>query len=944
MVSDIPDNKDLFGFCSTRLTWMFYALFLALVAAVYFADLRHLLKRADDAGVFRAHEAIGSDLYLFFSPEKEMASGRIVDEFVLWGAYAIWGNEPGIFHLIAVFAHAAASFALALAFWRSGIAMTTSLVAGLLFLANIAHVETVQWISALEYPLAVLNAALTLCFYFAYVDSGRRHLLWACYGGLLVCVLTHFVTCLLWPLCWWWSWLRGESLAKTAKDLVPVLPLQAVVLWFVFSLTGSHTTTQAAMDASLSQPATQVFADSIRAGLWLLGRLLSMAHWLPIVPNEQASIELWLGAAVLLVLLWLLSKGRIEVKFWSLWTLLFTVPFILAALVHPSISRYVYVASVGSSLLIAWAIVGLCASFGDRGRYVAAIVVMALLISGYLAEDRIANLTRYNSGRYYIVHEDPGLGMHLVREALETDRSLIPVPEAYLYMLEASLMVGEDYRDLLAQALLAVPQDQDIRLFEFLSSFFAASAQPGQVLNLADFQAEYALERPLLFHRVGILSQHFGNWYKLRGDDMGAIRAYQLSLRHAPGNLNTAMRLIDLQLKNGLANEAIAAVEEVWPFHKDNAKIIYLAGLSFKEAGRLDQADEVVQHGLIITPSAELYTLQAEIMEQRGLSLQVAEAYRHAIAAAPQLSDPYILFARWHRQQGNGLAAIEVLERAADIFPNTALVYYNLGNAHFFEDDSEAAVAAYQRAIFLDSTHAAAHANLAITLRALGRLAEAEQAYRRAIIAAPDNQVFHHDLGMLARDRGEFKLAREALQQAAALGSENPTTYTTLARLYLDEGNRAESIVVYQQIMERDWPDATSLHYTDVGIGLHEAGEAAAAVEAYRRALARDRENLIARTNIGWILYLQGNYDEAIEQFSYVTERQNNAPAQFNLGLVYLAQGDLVAARRAYARGVDEFGREEAVRIGSVDDLQALAERGVQSAVARQLLRDYWSR
>ena len=100
---------------------------------------------------------------------------------------------------------------------------------------------------------------------------------------------------------------------------------------------------------------------------------------------------------------------------------------------------------------------------------------------------------------------------------------------------------------------------------------------------------------------------------------------------------------------------------------------------------------------------------------------------------------------------------------------------------------------------------------------------------------------------------------------------------------------------------------------------------------------------MAARTNLGWLLFRKGNYDGAIEPFSYVPQKRTNAPAQFNLGLTYLARGDLDSARHIYARSIAEFGADEAVRIGAAADLVDLADQGIQAGAARQLLREYWS-
>ena len=88
----------------------------------------------------------------------------------------------------------------------------------------------------------------------------------------------------------------------------------------------------------------------------------------------------------------------------------------------------------------------------------------------------------------------------------------------------------------------------------------------------------------------------------------------------------------------------------------------------------------------------------------------------------------------------------------------------------------------------------------------------------------------------------------------------------------------------------------------------------------------------------------QDRHAEAIAAYAYVLKRHADPVAQFNLGLAYLACGDLERARAAYARGVERFGAAAAVRIGAVEDLRQLVERGVEPAAGHSLLHKYWPR
>ncbi len=905
MASESLDNNDCLCLRETRSVWAIYALILALVTAFFFADLRHFLQRSDEPETFRAHELIAGDFSFFLSPEKPMASGRIVDELALYLVYLFFGNDPGVFHVLVAIVHALASFALAFAFRRLGAEMATSLVGGLLFLCNVAHVEAVQWISALEYPFAVLNISWALCVYASYIESRRRALLPVFYGAVLLSVLTHFVAVLVLPLCLLWGSRHGGAIVERVKELLPLLLLLPAVLFFVFGLTGNHTTTATALNASLNQSVLFLLVDSARSFIWLLGRLLSMAHWVLVMPGEQAMAELWLGGVALLLLLWSIWKGRMEVQIWGLWTLLFTAPFVPAAAVHASIARYVYLASAGSSFFIAWALLRGSRRLRHGGTFVAGLVLLGLVVSSYVAEDRIANLTRYNTGRFFVVHADPRIGVALISQALATNDHLIPVAEAYLYLLQGALEIGVDYEEILQRGLRAAPEDLDLRLATQLSIQFTGAAHGGSLDRL---QEPYPAGAKAFAHRTGILSQHFGNYFAERGETVRAARAYRTSLQYAPTNLNTAMRLIETLRRNGRHIEAAVVIEEVWSLHQANSEFLYLAALCLFEADLLDEAQSAVERGLQRMPTADLHALQGEIWAQRGLPGRAAEAYGLAIAADPHKPEPLMLLAHLHREQGALKSAVEVLERAVGLFPNAALAWYNLGNTRHALGSKQGAAIAYGHAARLNPDHAQAHSNL----------------------------------GLVALELGDRPSALAALQRAADLHSQNPATYTALARLYMDEGQRQQALAVYVILVRGDWEQISAGAYVRAGIDLQALGAGQMATEAYRRALEYDSDNMAARINLGWLSYDRGDYDGAIRLYEHVLAKETNATAQFNLGLALLARGDRDKALATYAEAVQRFGTDEAVRIGAVEDLRALAAQGIEDA--QVVLRQYWFR
>lgn len=127
--------------------------------------------------------------------------------------------------------------------------------------------------------------------------------------------------------------------------------------------------------------------------------------------------------------------------------------------------------------------------------------------------------------------------------------------------------------------------------------------------------------------------------------------------------------------------------------------------------------------------------------------------------------------------------------------------------------------------------------------------------------------------------------------------------------------------------------------YVALGMVLYEQGQIEASAKAYEQALALDGDHAVARINYGWNLYVLGRWQEAVDQFRRALTLGSHNAAAFNLGLALLAQGQVEEAREVYERAVEEYGAEEAIRLGSVEELRALVEQG---GVGWDILQRHW--
>ena len=122
-----------------RILWLLFVVAVAACGWIYFGALADHLLDTHDAETFRDNLAISKDFTFFFSPAKEVPSGRPLAELVKWLAFLAFGNDPKWFHLLSVFLHVSTTILLALWVRQLGENLEFSWCAALLFFVNVGH-------------------------------------------------------------------------------------------------------------------------------------------------------------------------------------------------------------------------------------------------------------------------------------------------------------------------------------------------------------------------------------------------------------------------------------------------------------------------------------------------------------------------------------------------------------------------------------------------------------------------------------------------------------------------------------------------------------------------------------------------------------------------------------------------------------------------------------
>lgn len=242
------------------------------------------------------------------------------------------------------------------------------------------------------------------------------------------------------------------------------------------------------------------------------------------------------------------------------------------------------------------------------------------------------------------------------------------------------------------------------------------------------------------------------------------------------------------------------------------------------------------------------------------------------------------------------------------------------------------AAALFERAIALDPSYAEAWAALGNVQQNKGMFLAAPElslkgleSLRRAITLKPGFAQAHHQLGSVLITLGHHEEAIPAIREALRLDPTTAGAHSALGRaLWFGRGDFTGGITELEHAVELN-PDAgypwlqLSLLYSLTGDPVRGEEAARRAVVLQERAASGTEglQTVGARIRLGYALYRQGRYDEAIAEYERELEFLTSSdhilqPRTHIEGLLKLAaarwrNGDRARADKAFEEGLGEF-------------------------------------
>jgi non-specific serine/threonine protein kinase len=303
---------------------------------------------------------------------------------------------------------------------------------------------------------------------------------------------------------------------------------------------------------------------------------------------------------------------------------------------------------------------------------------------------------------------------------------------------------------------------------------------------------------------------------------------------------------------------------------------------------------------------AQIFDLQDRIVFElsQGLNLKLESTERHEIERNETLSvEAYECYSR--ALMNLRAATRESLDRAIYLFekalehdPRYAAAFSELGAAYRLKgyflgmpELIQRAIECEEKALALSPQLASARIHLGMSLGNLGRHEEALTALREAIRIEPRNATAHTALGrFLWAERGLIEEGIVELERAVELNPEMGYAYLQLGLLHAISGNLERAEEVSRQAIELQEKLISGNE------GLHIVG-------AYSR--------------LGYVLYLKGRYQEAIDQYrreeaflsssDHVLRERALIEVHQKMGAAYLRMGKPEEAERQFKIATKTF-------------------------------------
>lgn len=430
-------------------------------------------------------------------------------------------------------------------------------------------------------------------------------------------------------------------------------------------------------------------------------------------------------------------------------------------------------------------------------------------------------------------------------------------------------------------------------------------------LNRGDYpRAVETLERCASLH-LNSFHAHYYLGLALVGERRyaEAIEALKIALDLDPSHPGANVAIGNAWLKRGDVDEAFAAFYRALELRADYPPALDGIARAYEARAEDDKAIETYRRILARDKGyAEAYTHLGDLLLRKGRVSEAVSLLSEAVKIRPDFAEGLDRLAAAYARVGFFNEAIATIERAVALEPLSAAHLATLGSVQLEMGLPAAAEKSLARALELDPGLPEARAGTAELARRRGDYPAALAAVEAALADPRVDALWRQRLETLRSVLEQERQDVERLEPRVAAGEAAPEEMRALAAVYARRGEfaRAASLeadsrpegearetLAYYLLRAGKYRGAHALYaelasaalradlHVNDGVSLALLGDARAAAEAFRRAIALDSKELRARVYLANALLRLGEKEEAVVLYKlYLLEAPPGATAE----------------------------------------------------------------
>ena len=337
-----------------------------------------------------------------------------------------------------------------------------------------------------------------------------------------------------------------------------------------------------------------------------------------------------------------------------------------------------------------------------------------------------------------------------------------------------------------------------------------------------------------------------------------------------PNYPDAVLLLAQINIRNGQAATAVSALEGLLQKQPELKQAQALLADAYREVGRLDDAATLIRQQIEKTPAqAEPYLLLGLIQRQQKKNEEARRSFEKVLELAPGNIEALNQLVELNLVAGDFDNALRMVQRQKEKKPGDATPYLLEGKVRTAKKEWAEAEAALKKAIELGPELASAYDLLVAIYLATDRLPQAKSELETIISKSPQNEGALMTLALIKEKQKDYAGAAEAYEKVLVFKGNSMPALNNLSYLYSER--------------------------------LNQSGKA---LELARKARALAPTNPLVADTLGWVLFQQGEYGQALDLSEEAAGKSDNPEVQYHLGMAYYMMGNTGSAQSAFQRAL----------------------------------------